>query len=299
MVRLSVVIPNYNHAHFLPECLDSILAQSFKPTEILVIDDASSDESLEVIFRYQKLHPVIHLVKNDRNRGVIFSVNRALQLVSGEYVVLCAADDLFLPNFFSLGMDYLKRHPDLGFCCGDAFRFFDKKPYQLEKIDLGLKKSSRVILPQEIEKILWKKPFWVPSHSTIYRTDLVRKYGGFDPKLKNLCDWFLNYQIAFNHPVGYIPEPFAAVRIVEQSYGIAIKRNKKERETAFTHLLQMILNSKEKALFLRSGILGQVGIAMVSFLAKRPIYWKFFPFAFKKKVQYWLNARFLRRRLRE
>lgn len=74
--RLSVVVPNYNHAQYLPEALNAILNQSCRPMEVIVIDDCSTDNSVEVIEAFIRMDPIIRLYRNERNRGVNFSMNR-------------------------------------------------------------------------------------------------------------------------------------------------------------------------------------------------------------------------------
>jgi glycosyltransferase involved in cell wall biosynthesis len=286
---LSVIVPNFNHAKYLPDCLDSIVKQLYKPVEILIIDDASTDGSLEVISHYQQSYPGIRVVKNTKNEGVIPTVNKALELVSGNYVAFCAADDIFLPDFFSSQMAFFKQHPQLGLSCADACSFTDQKPYLFKKTSLDLGFESRVINPNELEQILWGKAFWIPSHATIYRTDLIKRYGKFDTKLKHLCDWFLNYQIAFRHPIGYIPKPFAAVRVVSQSYGATIRRDKKSQEEVFSYLLHLLSTSDLQNNFLKSGLLGQVGVSMIKYLATSPRDWRFFPRSLKKKADFFFK----------
>ncbi len=66
---VSVILPNYNHAHYLPQCLNAMLDQSVKPTEIIVIDDASTDNSIEVISDYVRRDPVVKLIQNEKNIG--------------------------------------------------------------------------------------------------------------------------------------------------------------------------------------------------------------------------------------
>src|ERR1700753_2127860 len=94
---LSVLIPNYNHAHYLPEALESILSQSVKPLEIIVVDDASKDNSIAVLEEYSRKHPLIKYYKNEKNRGVVATLNRCIELAAGEYVFLPGADDRTMP----------------------------------------------------------------------------------------------------------------------------------------------------------------------------------------------------------
>ena len=113
---LSVVISNYNHAHYLPESLQAILSQSYRPLEVIVIDDASTDNSVDVIESFARKDPIVHLYRNEQNRGVFFSANRGLNLAAGEYIYWAAADDRVCPGFFEKSMDILAQYPQAGLC---------------------------------------------------------------------------------------------------------------------------------------------------------------------------------------
>ena len=84
----------YNHAQYLPGCLNSLLQQSVQLLEIIVIDDASTDNSVAIIEEFAAKHPVIRVVKNERNRGVVHNMNEGWKQALGEYIYYAAADDL-------------------------------------------------------------------------------------------------------------------------------------------------------------------------------------------------------------
>ena len=73
---LSVIVPNYNHAQHLPACLDALLAQSVPASEILVIDDGSKDHSVEVVKSYASKHPIVRLILNCENLGVVRTMQK-------------------------------------------------------------------------------------------------------------------------------------------------------------------------------------------------------------------------------
>src|SRR5438105_5266465 len=106
---LSVLMPNYNYAHFLPEALTAIVSQSYRPMEVIVMDDASTDNSVEVIERFQKDHSNIRLVRNARNMGVVHVLHALYQMASGDYIYATASDDRVLPGFFEQSIDILGR----------------------------------------------------------------------------------------------------------------------------------------------------------------------------------------------
>lgn len=99
--RISVIIPVYNSEKYLEACLNSVLSQDEKKLEIWVIDDASTDRSLEMLRLLQEKDARIHIVQFKEHRGVNAARNAALDLVTGEYLVFCDSDDTVPPNAYS------------------------------------------------------------------------------------------------------------------------------------------------------------------------------------------------------
>ena len=104
---LSVLVNNYNYARFIGEALEAILNQSYRPSEVIVVDDASIDNSVEIIQQFVKRDPIVHLIKNEKNMGIFYNLNKFFSIASGEYVYLAGSDDRILPGFFEKSMKLL------------------------------------------------------------------------------------------------------------------------------------------------------------------------------------------------
>ncbi|HKM52578.1 MAG TPA: glycosyltransferase family A protein, partial [Isosphaeraceae bacterium] len=114
MPRVTVVTPNYNHAKYLPERIDSILAQTFQDFELLILDNASTDNSREVIDSYTK-HQNVRAAFNAENNGSPFKQWKlGLSQAKGEYVWFAEADDYADPALLETLVDRLDRHPNVG-----------------------------------------------------------------------------------------------------------------------------------------------------------------------------------------
>src|SRR5262245_35900410 len=109
--RLSVVIPNYNHGAYLPRCLNALLRQSMPPFEIIVVDDASTDNSLEVLDQFTREHSQLRVLRNEKNQGALKTALRGLELIKGDYLYLPSADDEVVPGFFEASLRMLAQHP--------------------------------------------------------------------------------------------------------------------------------------------------------------------------------------------
>ncbi len=117
MPVVSTIVPNYNHARFLPQRLDSILAQTFKDYELIVLDDASTDNSREVLERYARQAP-IQLVFNGTNSGSPFiQWRKGAELARGEYLWIAESDDYADPRLLETLAGELQRNPKVGLAC--------------------------------------------------------------------------------------------------------------------------------------------------------------------------------------
>ena len=111
---VSVIIPCYRQAHFLPEAIESVLAETHRDTEIVVVDDGSPDNTQQVVQRY----PTVQSVRQ-RNQGLAAARNAGFRASKGEYVVFLDADDRLTPNALESHLACFATHPEAGFVVGD------------------------------------------------------------------------------------------------------------------------------------------------------------------------------------
>lgn len=112
-VSVSVIIPNYCHAAYLPERIESVLNQSYRNFEVIILDDCSTDNSREVIERYGAADPRIrHIVFNETNSGSTFRQwQKGFELAAGEYIWIAESDDVAMPDFLESCMAQFDAHP--------------------------------------------------------------------------------------------------------------------------------------------------------------------------------------------
>ncbi|MCG8671797.1 MAG: glycosyltransferase [Pseudomonadales bacterium] len=113
---VSIIIPAYNAARYLPETLKSVQAQDFKDFEVILVDNGSTDETLSIANAAAKADRRIQVHANGVNKGYVFNLNRGLELARGAYIAYLHADDLWQPNFLSSSLAHLKAHPEAGLC---------------------------------------------------------------------------------------------------------------------------------------------------------------------------------------
>lgn len=123
MPKISVIMPVYNSEKYLREAMDSILNQTFTDFEFIILDDGSTDSSPDIVAGYND--PRIRFYQNERNMGVAATLNRGLELATGEYIARMDGDDISLPRRFEIQVAYMDAHPNVAVCGTNAIVFFE------------------------------------------------------------------------------------------------------------------------------------------------------------------------------
>jgi glycosyltransferase involved in cell wall biosynthesis len=213
---LSIVMPNYNHGHLVAGALDSVLGQSFPPLEVIVIDDASSDNSVEVIEHIVKRDGRVRFLRNQKNIGAIPTFNNALKQVRGSWVYAMAADDRVLPGFFEKSMKLLGEHPQAALCSADM-NILDSSGKVISEYRAAEASGPAFFSPAEVLAELYKNPKYIIGTTTIFRRAALDEVGGFPTELHSLCDWFVERAIALKYGACYIPEVLCSWRYSEKN----------------------------------------------------------------------------------
>jgi GT2 family glycosyltransferase len=121
--RVSVVVPCHNYGRFLAQCVQSVLAQPEVDVDVLIVDDASTDDSATVARSLAAADPRVRMQVNPTNLGHIASYNTGLAQVTGEYVLLLSADDMLTPGALARAVRLLVAHPSVGFAYGWSLPF--------------------------------------------------------------------------------------------------------------------------------------------------------------------------------
>ena len=240
---LSVTMTNYNHAHFIADALDAILEQSYQPLEIIIIDDASTDDSYDIIQSYAREYPIVTALRNDVNMGVLHNAIRLSGLARGDYLYGAAADDKVLPGFFKKSMELLARYPQAGLCSSLS------RCISEDGGDRGILHMPRAsnqdcfIAKERAMGLLRKHGSWIQGNTTIFRRCALVECGGFIPELKSFCDGFMHMVIAAKYGVCYIPEALAAWRQVGNSYSATINRAPESSLQCIRHAKELMCST--------------------------------------------------------
>jgi glycosyltransferase involved in cell wall biosynthesis len=113
--KIDIVIPCYNYAHFLDDCLNAVLAQTRTDFSVLLMDNASTDNTAAVAATWMQRDPRIQYQRNESNIGAVGNMQRGYELTAAEYVVILPADDLWEPSFLARTCDALDQHPECSY----------------------------------------------------------------------------------------------------------------------------------------------------------------------------------------
>jgi glycosyltransferase involved in cell wall biosynthesis len=200
--KVSVVIPCYNQAHFLPEAIQSVLSQNYEEFEVLVVDDGSKDDTAQVASEYAAQDSRVRLIRQE-NRGLAGARNRGLAEAVGEYVVFLDSDDRLQEKALEVGVRELKSHPRCAFVSGQ-FRAItvDGSPFW-RPYDPQVERDGYVMLLQYC--------FGMPA-VVMYPQWVFGEVGGFDGSVDAAADWDLYLRIARRFPIYHHGEVVADYR---------------------------------------------------------------------------------------
>ncbi|AFZ04852.1 amino acid adenylation domain protein [Oscillatoria nigro-viridis PCC 7112] len=194
--NVSVVIPSYNSAKFLPEAIESVLEQSYPHFEVIVVDDGSTDETKEICDRYPK---VKYFYQN--NRGHATARNTGLQISTGEYLLFLDSDDCLLPEAIEIGVKHLNAMPEMGLVFGRYF-FYSIQPDGSYKVEEKYENQPEVANYETLLAIRHR----VQCGCIMFRraaldTVAIESIGAFDPSVLATEDYNLCLRIARNFPI--------------------------------------------------------------------------------------------------
>lgn len=221
---LSVIVPNYNDADFISIALAAICEQSFPPTEVIVIDNCSTDNSIAVIKETAAKYPVIRLIQNEKNGGFVYSVNKAAKLVSGDYLYIASANDLNYPGFFEKSMEMLAQYPNAGLCCTD-FDIVDIVNNTTLR-STWMPNAGYYTPAQLAEMARVNSTTFSAGPNSILRRDKLPPDPIYVPEIEYFGDWSLSKLIAFRYGCCYIPESLVARRWQDNSLSESAAKDK-------------------------------------------------------------------------
>ncbi len=219
---VSVCVPAYNAGRFLGKCLESLLGQSYRRIEVIVSDNASTDDTPEIVRK--TADPRVRYFRNPENIGPFPNWNRALARASGEFVSVYHADDVYEPEIVEKEARFLLAHPGAGAVFTGAWRI-DEEDRVVEEMHLPepLRGKELFSFPEMIRAFLEHGNFLL-CPSFMGRRSVLGQTGGFDPeRFGTAADAGMWLRILERAPVGVIDRPLMRYRVGKSQSTFAIE----------------------------------------------------------------------------
>ncbi len=252
--KVSVIIPNYNYSQYIGEAVGSALSQTYKNIEVIVVDDGSKDNSLEILENFAGRIKII----KQQNAGVSAARNSGVENSDGEFIAFLDADDVWLPEKIEKQINCFSANKNLGLV-HVAVQDIDAHGKNLKSHFDGLAGSVAE------ELLLLERSVILGGGSGIMiPRKLFDEIGGFDPRLSTSADWDIFYRIANRCEAAFISEVLLKYRIhgsnmhgniqrMEREMllgfqkAFANKENESIRKTAYGNLFQVLAGSHFQA----------------------------------------------------
>lgn len=267
---------NYNDGKYIERAVHGVLAQEYQPREIIIIDDGSSDNSVEIVRGLMSRYPQIRLIVNEHNQGVCFSFNRALAQTTTEFVSFVSMDDWNHPTWLAKSMKMFELHPHAVICASDL--------YQTHKDTPGGEHYTRTLPFSFTEPVFISgrdyahivKTGYIAATSVVVKTEKMLEVGAYRENLKWHSDWFAWHVIAMRYGLCFIPQPLVTLQVRATSHS-SIGIGKWEEQSKVLFNIIKTINSPEFVdilpHFLWSGVMGHFGPNIARVIVEDPSLW--------------------------
>jgi Glycosyl transferase family 2 len=239
---VDVFVPCYRYAHLLRECVESVLSQVGVSVRVLIIDDASPDNTAEVAAALVSEDPRVSFIRHIENKGHIASYNEGIEWASADYMLLLSADDYLLPGALKRAADLMDAHPEVGFTFGNVIELSDngiERPFE-SIIKPTNDPDKRILEGREFIELSGADNL-VATCTAVVRTELQKRLGGYRHELPHTGDMEMWLRFAAYASVGFI-----------SAYQGVYRRHNASMSTGY------YLISDGRQIFKKNGYLGDV-----------------------------------------
>jgi glycosyltransferase involved in cell wall biosynthesis len=222
-VQVSIIIPCYNASAFLAETLNSIFAQTYQEWEVVIVDDCSTDNSLEIAKQYEARYPdriKVVQVPFDTNQGASYARNYGLQFTKGELINYIDADDLLIPDKIEKQVRVIQQYPSIGWVIANAHYFYEEPKNTNISYTSQYKNISPGVYPVPYLLEFFIKNFAITPclMTALIRKEVIEQIGGWNDDFKmNFTDQVFYAKIVLNYDTYIMEEVVAWYRQHENS----------------------------------------------------------------------------------
>jgi glycosyltransferase involved in cell wall biosynthesis len=233
MAKVDILVPCYNYGRFLEGCVRSVLDQSIRDVRVLIIDDASSDDSLSTAEKLANADQRVTIIAHARNKGHIQTYNEGIDWADSDYFLLLSADDLLVQGALARAVAIMDENRDIGLTYGESVVWQDGLPFP--SIDSV---HSYTWSRQDVVKEMCRSAInFVPTPTAIARTSNQKAIGGYRPSLPHAGDMEMWLRFAGHGAVARIDAVQAIYRThaaaMSKAYVSAVYPDLRQRRLAF------------------------------------------------------------------
>ncbi len=216
-MKISVILTSYNYEQYIKDVIESVLNQTFTDFELIIIDDCSTDNSVEIIKQFDDNR--IKFIQNEKNYGLKYSIQKAVELAQGEWIAFLESDDLWVSNTLETRLNYANKYPDAGIIFNDVEEFGDEEWLNAVKNNFTRTRKilNRLIFPKNIFYNINVHNLIMTFSSVMIKKEFFENLN-FNTPIDALLDWWIYIHISYHTKAFYIKEKLTKWRQHKQSY---------------------------------------------------------------------------------
>ena len=247
--KVSIIMPVYNREEYLEEAIKSVLGQSYSNFELIIVDDGSTDNSLNIAREFAKEDKRVTVIPLKENQGFAVVTNEGLKKARGEFITCMESDDIMLPDAIKVRVEYLNSHPGVHLVFGKIHKVIDREGNLLEntifeEIQQFYKRERDRDFYEKIKKLEYRIPG--VNVTPMFRRDLLFQGGYCDENLRYSGDREYFFRIMRDSNISYLAEPIIFYRLHDSNNSVTMDRENskwvwKWRATCEIHYLEELL----------------------------------------------------------
>lgn len=219
--QISIITASYNYAEYIKETIESVINQTYKNWEMIIIDDGSTDNSVQVIKHFCQKDSRIKLFTHlgGINKGLTDTIKKGIEVASGEWIIFLESDDTITPNYIEEKVKVIQKYPYIKFIFNDVNLFGDEEGIEIFKnyLNRSRKALQNLTFPANIANLFIKyNP--VPTFSAVMVKKASLENLNFNSFIPQWVDYYLWSQLAANNDFYYINKKLTNFRIHKYSY---------------------------------------------------------------------------------
>lgn len=220
-LKISIVLTSYNYEQYISECIQSVINQTYTNWEMIIVDDASTDNSVSIIKDFCQKDNRIKLFThpNNENKGLQKTLEYGIKLAETEWITLLESDDILAPDYLEQKTEVIKNNNNINLIFNECEIFGDKK--RIERISRSMKRTNKKLSKKKYPANMFydfycDNNIFTFSSVTAKKSDLLKT--DFNTPIDCLLDWWIYIQLAHLNNFYYIPSKLTKWRLHPSSY---------------------------------------------------------------------------------